>query len=254
MKMKKITGFVCALFLAQLSFGQITLEHSYNGSLGYISRNIASLSVTNYFLPDLVNATFTIYNLDHSIYKIVKLDIPDGAILTAMDDCYTNMINSDPLIELFYTVKYKDSQDIERSDIYLINEDAELIKKFENIDVINLMNSDEGPKLVATSFKNENHYGHKTNIYSLPTSSHISISHDKNVGLPYPNPSNSLINIPYQLIGQQGTIFIYNSSGQLITQKNVDKSFNNLLLDVSSYSKGFYYYKVEKQKGEFIVN
>lgn len=247
MEMKKITGLVCALFFAQLSFGQITLEHVYDNTVTGITRSPTDIMTIKFYSNDTSDQTFTIYNLDHSIYKTVKLYVPDGASIGSLNSFYTDFINTDPLIEFTYSIWYKDSQNNNVKDTYIINEDGELIKKFEKAYLVTINCTENSNKLWV-------HKSESKEIYSLPTTlSHVPSMQVENTRFPYPNPAGETINIPYQLSGKRGTVFIYGASGGLIEQKKVDGNFSDLQLDVSGYAKGMYYYKVDKQRGEFMV-
>ncbi len=72
--------------------------------------------------------------------------------------------------------------------------------------------------------------------------------------LAYPNPSSSVVNIPFIIKGALSSIYIFNSEGQLIERKILDRSQKEIIINVSSYTKGIYFYKYENISGKFIVN
>lgn len=237
--------FVGALFLAQLSFGQITLEHKHTNTVHPVYRYYGDQLAYKYLVSDQNSGAVTIYNLDHSIYKRITFETPEKVLLITTWPLYTNVINTDELIELYYHIYYTNSENNTVKETYLVNENGTLIKKFEEVSQLDIVATENGFKLNAYP---------TCEIYSLPTTPNaISAEKQLSAGLPYPNPANQTIKIPYQLSGQWGTISVYSAGGQLIEQKNVDRNFNDLVLDVSDYAKGMYYYKVDKQKGSFMV-
>jgi len=71
----------------------------------------------------------------------------------------------------------------------------------------------------------------------------------------YPNPANTTITLPYQLKqGEKSAMHIYNINGQLVETKQVDYVFDKILLNVSSYASGTYFYEVNGVSNKFIVN
>lgn len=258
MKIKKITSLVCMFFLAQLAFGQINLEHVYDANMSPVyDMAFETMKAEYYGFDDVESGTFTIYNLDHSVHKVVNIKAPKGTTLSSINSFYTKVINSDPLVELYYIVKYNDSNDSPVSDLYIINENGDLIKKIENANSLYPIATDDGWKLRVnrTVYNGATYVKSQAMIYSLPTKlNSIPSETVESASIPYPNPASQAINIPYQLTGQWGTISIYTANGQFVEQKNVDKNFSNLMLDVSGYAKGMYYYKIGKQRGEFMVN
>lgn len=65
---------------------------------------------------------------------------------------------------------------------------------------------------------------------------------DPNNVLIYPNPSSDIVNVNLkELAGKPGNIFIYNSTGQLLSHKAVDQITNqDLSYDVSNFQNGIY--------------
>ncbi len=61
----------------------------------------------------------------------------------------------------------------------------------------------------------------------------------------YPNPTNTQVNIEYELKNiQTSNIEVYNNLGQLIYQKEINKSRKgNISIDISNYQKGLYFVK-----------
>lgn len=70
----------------------------------------------------------------------------------------------------------------------------------------------------------------------------------------YPNPARSNIIIPYELEdGETATMSIYNLNGQLIERFEIGSHFNQVQLNVNSYSPGIYLYEYKGKSNKFIV-
>ena len=96
----------------------------------------------------------------------------------------------------------------------------------------------------------------KTDIYSLPgTATGVkSLQNKSMLSSPYPNPTNATITLPYQLKqGETSVMRIYNVSGQLLETKQIDSMFEKVLLNVSRYARGVYFYEVNGVSKKFVV-
>lgn len=70
----------------------------------------------------------------------------------------------------------------------------------------------------------------------------------------YPNPARSNITLPYELAeGETATMSIYNLNGQLIERFEIGSHFNQVQLNVNSYSPGIYLYEYKGKSNKFIV-
>ena len=70
----------------------------------------------------------------------------------------------------------------------------------------------------------------------------------------YPNPARSNITLPYELEdGETATMSIYNLNGQLIERFEIGSHFNQVQLNVSSYSPGIYLYEYKGRSNKFVI-
>lgn len=70
----------------------------------------------------------------------------------------------------------------------------------------------------------------------------------------FPNPARSNITLPYELEdGETATMSIYNLNGQLIERFEIGSHFNQVQLNVNSYSSGIYLYEYKGRSNKFIV-
>ena len=88
-----------------------------------------------------------------------------------------------------------------------------------------------------------------TNIYSLPGIPVLSaLPEVKNASLKmFPNPAVDAVKVEYTLPKDvnEGILFLYDNSGNMVNRFAIDNHTNHLLLDVSSYPGGVYHYFVE---------
>jgi hypothetical protein len=78
--------------------------------------------------------------------------------------------------------------------------------------------------------------------------------------MPYPNPAQNSIVIPYnpEEMKEGGTIEIFELSGNCIRQYRIDGNFDNLMIDSSTFPAGTYIYRInnpneEKGSGKFVI-
>ncbi|PIV58198.1 MAG: hypothetical protein COS14_10850, partial [Bacteroidetes bacterium CG02_land_8_20_14_3_00_31_25] len=91
-----------------------------------------------------------------------------------------------------------------------------------------------------------------SDVYSLLGSLPFGIkllgdNEDSNLlGNAYPNPTQNQITIPYSLPQgcKSGELIIYDIAGKEIQKYQVDKIFDNLLIDTTTLKKGQYLYKI----------
>jgi hypothetical protein len=227
--------------------------------------------VIKYGVFDNITNTFTIYNNDHSVYKTVKVTIPSGSIYIEIKYASSHLFNTDDKIE-FLLVTNADMSILSNlanptpPQIILYNEDGTVITTFNNTsDAYAYVSSDNVFKLRtdfsvagtynSTTKKTTSTFGSK--IYKLdgvvPTSLRSAkVTEDDD--LAYPNPSNTIVNLPYHLeAGATGTMLIYGLGGNLIEQKSISGSSSILPLNVSAFAPGTYIYKYNNGSGRFIV-
>lgn len=247
-----------SLFLLITSLGlnaQITFEHTYE-SVGISPYHFYTDSDVFYY--SFNNNLLMIYNSDHSIYKEVsitpEMNYKNNGIYCASD----KLFNNDNLIE-FIVVSYNSSTTEYSMKLY--NENGDLIKDFGNRYYAWIISKDYSTKLMVS----KTHYNvtaqqqqYTADVYSLPgvPAALTTILKSYEIAQPaYPNPSSTIITIPYKLdLGTTSILRIYNSMGQLIEQKKIDSTFDNILLNVESYTPDTYIYEYNRVTNRFIVN
>lgn len=84
--------------------------------------------------------------------------------------------------------------------------------------------------------------------FSIDTTLGLNANNNKNSIKLYPNPANTVVNI---VMPEQGTYTVFNNLGQVIA--NDKTAAANFSLDVSGYSNGIYFIKVQTGKGSETV-
>jgi hypothetical protein len=65
------------------------------------------------------------------------------------------------------------------------------------------------------------------------------------IGKIYPNPAKDEAYLDYQLKdGQQGVIYIYSITGQLLFEKALANDNNRLVISTSNFNNGLYFYRI----------
>lgn len=258
--------FTTGMFSQTLDKSYVTTRDTSAGLSTYEIYEYITGKVIKYGIVDELANTFTIYNNDHSVYKTVKVTIPSGYSLYKGDYIQyasSHLFNTDDKIEFLLktcsmsTYTYK---------CILYNEDGTVIATFDDVegDVYAYVSSDnvfklriniESSSYNSTTKKQSFTSGPK--IYKLdgvvPTSLRsATVTEDDD--LAYPNPSNTIVNLPYHLeAGATGTMLIYGLGGNLIEQKSISGSSSILPLNVSAFAPGTYIYKYNNGSGRFIV-
>ena len=255
--MKRIIIVVGALFFGLTTNAQISLEHSYQvpQSDGERDLQIINLEISGYkyALIDKAVNQVRLYNLNHSVWKTINVNVPSGYTNWYPAFITEKLVNSDNNVELFVNLNGNPNA---AGKVQLINESGSVITTIDSADIdtdvpVIQTVGNSTYKLVLKCGKD------KWCVYALPGT----IPCDKcgnglglgkpgkgttsgNISNPIPNPSNSQTTVEYALpIGAtSGVIDIYNMNGQKVKSYKVDNTFNNLLIDNKELNSGTYYY------------
>ena len=183
--------FIIALTISFMSFGQITLEHSYvtQGYNNY-SKTYAFHTETglNYYTLNTTENKVLLYNSSHNLFKTVTLNLGAGFKLSNIFLATDKLFNTNSNIEFIA----RSSSDAE-TKMTLIDEDGINLFEFGDRDEANFIkNSDTSYKLIVSTEKlTPNFY----DIYNLPGTLSIlqqqALSKSQFFG--YPNPTTNKI-------------------------------------------------------------
>ncbi len=280
---KLITKFISVICLISIISGsdisaQITLEQTYTGTyIGYGNTRMVYLSISGYkyskYEPD--SYRLTLYNLDHSVFKTVNINIGsimDTSILlfnryNGISYISENLFDLDNEVEFLLDLVIDDTAFSFFPIVAVINEDGNPIftaKPASTSDILNerygiakppITNTSNGAKMIL----NRGFNGDTIEVYSLPGSipcdticggvgtGKVELSGKTNtsqISNSYPNPTNGVTTIHYKLPPgvNEGEIVFYNLQGIEVKRYKVDRTFNNLQLDASALSSGAYLY------------
>ena len=129
--MKNIILIIAAVLISTISYSQANLQNTLTAGT-----NITEISDGNYkyYSVNEKDNSVSIYNPDNTLYKTVKLAVPQDAWLDEVLNVSANKINSNSDIEIVYTVYFKTYSDIfedvetlvyEHTNLIVINEKGE---------------------------------------------------------------------------------------------------------------------------------
>lgn len=270
-KMKNFLSFFIVgsmLLLFKTTNAQINLVHTFNESVTwngsiYIEQNLYPSN--SYFSTNVVNNSYVvkIYNADYSVNanNTYNFTPPTGYKISSVS-MSRKVFNTDNNYEFLVNyIRTDNTYDNTREKSILYNQNGSIIKDFGFAYMVSvypyLHIANSNFRLTVTKYYYDGtNTTIKTEIYSvpgIPPTSVASLKSDE-IQLAYPNPANSIITLPYQLKnGEIALMNIYNNNGQLMDTKQIDFMFDKILLDVSNYPKGVYFYEVNGFSNRFIV-
>jgi len=248
------------LLLSQLGTAQINLEHTFDAYVSTYGGFFLPPSLECYTYFNSETKQMRVYNEDYSLYKSISFT-PPASYSTSGMSVLKNIFTTDGKLTFLVTFTNPDMINTNSwNALRLYDENGTLLKDFgyaylftSNIHVT----SNKKYRLALIRYKATNPSTHTTEIYSLPGTPPVGVVEQKvNANLPpYPNPTNTVITLPYQLSqGEMSVMRIFNINGQLIETKQIDYVFDKILLNVSSYAKGIYFYEVNGISNRFIVD
>ncbi len=264
--MKKILAIFVMIFAVITVKAQINLEYSFPTS----QFNAFNTSNKTYY-SILYSTGIKIYNSDYSLYKFITITPPEGyKISTGAASIFSDKVfNTDSKIE--FLINFTLSAAVTASTfnlntvLQLYNEDGQLLKDFGTamglygtvFEQISGVLKLQIAKTIYDTSTTPATYKYSYDIYSLSgslPSSVVKLS-DVNLSPAYPNPSNFIVNlsVPSNIDGV-AKMRIFNTTGKLIEEKQVDGLFDKVLLNVSAYPAGIYIYECNNVSNRFIVN
>jgi hypothetical protein len=251
--MKKLLITATLAFIATLTFGQLTLDQTYNYSTSIVKLESQGYK---YYLMDVPNERCQIYNMDHTLFKTINCNIPNGYYLSDIKYVSENLFNNDSQIEIVYTYyKY-----VTTTNSYYYsygtrigNENGTILQPIDNAGFVQVNKTgDTEYKLFAYCY-DYSVYPEKvwTNIYNLPGSLYSSVAISENNSdlllKSYPNPAVDIVKVEYQLPEHvsTGNLYLFDSHGQAVNNYIIDRHSDHLALNVTGLSKGIYHFFIE---------
>lgn len=242
--MKNICSLVILAFSVLFANAQIALEHTYNGNARIA--NLANSGCKYYAQMNSTNQV-KLYHLDHSLWKTINLSIPSGYELSYVYHIAEMLYSLDGTVACLYTY-YKTTPSLQYES-RIINENGNILLTIPGATSAYPYDAcDEGTKLVAliTDYQS----GASTSkVYSLPGEflSDVNDHLFTDQLLPYPNPSSSMVTIPYSLPPNvnSGELVLWNLKGKEVKRFVIDHTFSSLNVNTFDLPKGMYFYTVE---------
>jgi hypothetical protein len=241
------------IFFSQAS-GQISLEHSYNYSGTYTR---LKNSGDKFFIMDVPAKQCRIYNVDHSLWKVVNLSVPNNNFLYDIKYVSEGLFTSDDRLALAYVYyNYNNSTQVYSYTAKVVTESGQELLSIPGGLYLYLHNlGEQGVKLLAYSY-NFSVFPEtvQTHIYRLPGQDATKVNLQDMAGNPtnaFPNPAHGYTRVPYKLPDgmNEGEIILMDLSGNQIRSYRVDKNFDHLRIDTSDLPAGVYIYSVMAARG-----
>jgi len=227
---------------------QVTLNKKYDYSTSVVKLETLGYK---YYLMDVTLGQCRIYNTDHSLFKTINCNIPNGSYLSDIKFISEKTFDNDAGIERLCTYYlYNSAKAYYDYDSKIINEDGSAVVAIDG-SLYNYINKTGETEYKLFSYCYDYSVSPEkvwTNIYNLPGSPVVSALMNPNnpeITLnAFPNPASQSLKVAYILPENinQATLHLFDNSGKQVEQFMVDRHTDHLLLDVSRYQSGVYHY------------
>lgn len=251
--MKKLISTSIFFLLILAISAQVTLDKKYEHSTSVIKLETLGYK---YYLMDVPAGQCRIYNIDHSLYKTINCNVPNGFFLSDIKFISEKLFDTDNGIELLCTYyKYNSSQAYYEYDSKIINEDGSQITFIDGA-LYNYINKTEENTYKLFSYCYDlSIFPEKvwTNIYNLPgtvvSALYLNNNSPKILLNAFPNPAVNTVKVAYTLPENvsDGVLHILDNMGREINKYVVDSHTKHLALDVTNFTSGVYHYFIEYQ-------
>ena len=244
--------FTAILFLTFSGLNaQVTFDKKYDYSTSSVKFETLGYK---YYLMDVPNGQCRIYNTDHSLFRTINCNIPNSFFLSDITYLSEKLFDTDPGIELLCTFyKYNTAQAYYEYDSKIVNDDGSQIV-FMDGSLYNYVNKTGENTWKLFSYSYDYSVSPEkvwTNIYSLPgnpvVSAILNLQNPEILLNVFPNPAMNSLKVEYKLPENinQATLHLVDNTGKQFEQYTVDNHTDHLMLDVSRFQSGVYYYFIE---------
>jgi hypothetical protein len=248
--MKQLFTTAILLLIFTLGSAQVTLEKKYDYSTSVVKFETLGFK---YYLMDVPNGQCRIYNQDHSLFKTISCNVPNGFFLSDIKFLSEKLFDNDAGIELLCTFyKYNMTSEYYEYDSKIINEDGSQLTFIDGGLYNYIHQTGENTYKLFSYCYDFSVWPEKvwTNIYNLPGEPPVSALMGENpeIGLKaFPNPTTGQLKVAYILPPEvrEGTLFLFDNNGKQVNRFVIDNHTDHLLLNVSDYKSGVYHYFVE---------
>ncbi|MCF8303642.1 MAG: T9SS type A sorting domain-containing protein [Bacteroidales bacterium] len=264
MYFKKLIFLLLTLVSCTFVQAQMTLENTYE-----YSTSTAYIDGEGYkfYEMDSENNMCRIYNLDHTTYQDINLDVPDDQYLYDLKYVTNHLFDQDDEIEVCYIYyEYIQEEDYSVFTTKVINADGSELVSIPGAAYATLMaTTTEGDyKFVAYVYDySVSPATVDTKVYNIPgqTNNVVSPETGQKHTQAYPNPANDKITITYNINpnAQKPLLKVYNPSGKSIMSMPLSSMKKAITFSAGHLQAGTYIYHIEVEgrrpaSGKFIIN
>jgi len=246
MKYRFYPTMILIIAFSWFASGQINHESTYDYSGIFTS---LARSGDKFYVMDIPRSQCRIYNMDHSIWKVINLQVPADHYLYDIKYVSEGLFTSDDRLSLAYVYyNYDESTQVYSYFARVVTETGQVLLSVPGCLYLEVHDMNEsGLKLVAYSYDfGVWPYTIQTHVYALPGSIATKAAPGLPAGNPihraFPNPSRGFTNIPYELPDgvTEGEIRLVDMHGIAVRTFRVDDHFDHLRIDTSSLPAGVY--------------
>ncbi|MFZ4520809.1 MAG: T9SS type A sorting domain-containing protein [Bacteroidales bacterium] len=252
--MKTTTLLLIMLTFFGTSRAQIYLEKTYTSSA-----ELTELAVSGFKYYEMVvsNNLCRLYNMDHTAWKTISLNVPSGMYLYDIKFVSETLFNTDSKVELAYIYYSYDTTLLYYTYFTkVVNEDGMELLSIPGCAYMEIEKpGTNGTKLLAFVYDYSIVlWTVSTLVYSLPGDlpiGGIPLTCKENLKHSYPNPANDMVTIPYMLPDgvKDGEVYLYNGIGLLLGRYPVGSSLHELQIQISDFPRGIYRYQIKTVNG-----
>ncbi|GAB4385031.1 MAG: hypothetical protein Kow0075_16890 [Salibacteraceae bacterium] len=219
--MKKSFIFSLLMVLGIVATAQISLEHTYNNR----GLQLVQLDSDEYVYVHHTVSGIVVYNTNHSSTNTINVNVPNYYDVIGTGFYSNALFDTDSSTYEFVLYLQHDSGTSYLAQVY--NDAGALLFTLENSMTLQLVKIGDEYKLIGS-----NYIDNKSFVFSLPGGVYEPNIQDhgdgvgiiennafSRMGSPYPNPSNSVVNIP---LNGSKYLKVYNIDGALIFEADVD--------------------------------
>lgn len=236
------------------SSAQISLEHSYSSYKG------GTVTIHNlegegykYMISDNANKRVYLFNTDHSLWKTINVQLPNGCKMNGANYASTRLFATDSKVEIL--VHYIDTTSSKvTTHLQVCDEDGLVIKRITdtNSGYGAVWKVDNNWKLFVNYLTPDVY----TDVYSLPGKLLSAQKPGKNndeAGLyAYPNPAQNSATLSYVLptAANTGLIQVFSQDGTLVRSYPVNDNAGSISIDRAALPSGIYHCTLKSDAGE----
>lgn len=248
---------------------QITLLHTFEeDGVSVYSPTIVEDVGVYYYVTDSIDdpanyyyhyTTYYFYDSEFALYWSYQFKVARYASVSLFPT--RHLIDTDDELEFIVNESEMMASGYSRVHSYIMGEDGTIIYNFDNAkeQVVGrgfefVLVNNEIRLLRNVSYYEIGTTDNELEVYGTGGNYSAEEFHLVSSSTAYPNPARSNITLPYELNeGETATMSIYNLNGQLIDRFDISSHFNQVQLNVNSYSPGIYLYEYKGRSNKFIV-